>query len=52
MTNGETVIAAQGPDNSVDFYFNAYGDPAWIPNVVAGAGTTYSAPSIAVPPSS
>ena len=41
-------IAVLGPNNSLDFYFNIYASPQWGPNIVAGAGTTYSAPSIAM----
>src|ERR1022692_3741859 len=40
--------AALGPNNSLDFYYNTYGTPAWGLSVVAGAGTTDSAPSIAM----
>jgi hypothetical protein len=46
--NGNTtIIAAQGPSNSLDFYWAFNGSSNWGPELVAGAGTTYSAPSIA-----
>ncbi len=42
-----TVIAVQGPGNSLDFYWQAVGTRPWHPEVVAGPGTTYSPPSVA-----
>ena len=47
--NGNSVnIAADGPGNSLDFYLAVNGSSAWTREVVAGAGTTTSAPAIAV----
>src|SRR5690348_11091390 len=39
------VIATQGPNNSLDFSYQSGG--VWHVQQVAGAGTTYSAPSLA-----
>jgi hypothetical protein len=52
MNNGETVIAAEGADHWLDIYYNMFGTPTWTLNVVAGPNTSFSAGSIAVPPSS
>lgn len=41
------VIAAQGPNNRLNFYWNVIGDPTWHPSVAAGPGTTFSAPAVA-----
>jgi hypothetical protein len=40
------VIAITGPNHSLVFYWTANGTPGWHHEQVAGAGTTYSAPSI------
>src|SRR5215472_3122805 len=37
-------IAVEGPGNSLDFYYQSAG--TWHEQQVAGAGTTYSAPSL------
>jgi len=43
-----SVIAAQGPNNSLVFYWQAIGSTTWNPvQAVAGPGTTFSAPSVA-----
>ena len=42
-----SVIAAQGPDNSLLFYWQPIGSQQWNPEQVAGPGTTASAPSVA-----
>jgi hypothetical protein len=42
------VIAAEGPNNSLDFYWQQNGATGWNPETVAGARSTYSAPSLAV----
>jgi hypothetical protein len=47
MSNNETVVAVQGPGNSLDVYFSQDENPAWSENVVAGTSCTYSAPSVA-----
>jgi hypothetical protein len=45
-----SVIAIEGPDNSLDFYWQAFGttpgSTPWREEVVAGPGTTFSAPSV------
>ena len=43
-----TVIAATGTDNSLWFYWNADGSPAWGSHQVAGPGSAQGAPAIAV----
>ena len=45
-TDGGTVIAARGPDNSVYFYWNNDGDPHWNPSLIPGA-VAASAPALA-----
>ena len=42
----EGVIAAQGPHNSLNFYWNNDGDATWNPSVIAGPGTTFSPPAL------
>jgi hypothetical protein len=37
---------AQGPGNSLDFYWQQDGTNPWNPEAVTGAGTTFSDPSI------
>jgi hypothetical protein len=39
-------IAAEGPRNSLDFYWAANGTSTWTREVVAGPGTTVSPPAI------
>jgi hypothetical protein len=39
-------VVAEGPRNTLDFYWNSNGSTAWHPQRVAGVGTTYSAPAI------
>lgn len=46
LINATPVIAAQGPANSLDFYWQA-SSGGWNPQQAAGSGTTYSAPSVA-----
>ena len=41
-----SVIAAIGPDHSLDVYYQAIGTQPWHPEQVAGIGTTYSPPSV------
>jgi hypothetical protein len=41
------IISAEGPSNSLDFYWAVNGSPTWNPEIVAGSGTTKSAPVIA-----
>ena len=43
--NHGAVIAVQGPKDSLRFY-RAIGPTTWHPETVAGAGTTFSAPSV------
>jgi hypothetical protein len=46
-SHGNSVnIAAEGPGNSLDFYWAVNGTAAWYAEVVAGSGTTDSAPVI------
>jgi hypothetical protein len=40
-------IVAQGPDNSLDYYWATNGTSTWHPELVGGYNTTYAAPSIA-----
>src|SRR5450755_705833 len=40
------IIAAEGPRNTLDFYWAVNGNPTWNPEQVAGPGSTYSPPSI------
>ena len=47
QVGGSSVIAAEGPNHSLDFYYQAVGTAGWHEEVVAGANTTYSAPSVA-----
>jgi hypothetical protein len=42
-----TIVAVQGPDNSLEFYWNQDGEPQWHPSVIAGPGTIDAAPAIA-----
>ncbi|MGA9679791.1 MAG: hypothetical protein WBR28_32460 [Mycobacterium sp.] len=42
-----SVIAAQGPDSSLMFYWQTIGTAPWNPQQVAGPGTTFWGPSIA-----
>jgi hypothetical protein len=51
--NGSTVIAVQGPNHSLDFYWAPAWDwssahPSFTEERVAGANTTYSAPTLVV----
>jgi len=39
-------IVAEGPSNSLDFYWAINGTATWYPEVVAGAGSIESAPAI------
>ena len=49
VVNGADLdIAAQGPNNSLLFYWAVNGTSTWHTVTVAGAGTTFSAPSMAV----
>ena len=41
------MIAAQGPDNSLVFYWQPIGSGTWNPEQVSRPGTTISAPSVA-----
>ena len=42
-----SVIAAQGPFGSLDFYWQTIGTKPWNRETVAGPGSTFSAPSVA-----
>ena len=47
--NGNSVnIVATGPAHRLKFYWAVNGSPTWHAETVAGAGTAYSAPAIAV----
>jgi acylphosphatase len=48
--NGEVDIAAVSPDGSLMYYWSAPGSSTWIPNQVAGPGSTVLDPSIVVRP--
>jgi hypothetical protein len=41
QVGSSSVIAAQGPDHSLLFYWQAIGGVSWHPELVAGAGTTF-----------
>jgi hypothetical protein len=43
---GGANVVAEGPRNTLDFYWNLNGTPAWHRQLVAGVSTTYSAPAI------
>jgi hypothetical protein len=42
------IIAVQGPDNNLLFYWRPLGSTTWTMETVAGANTTFSAPSLVV----
>jgi hypothetical protein len=44
---GSSVIAAMEPRGSLDFYYQPIGTKPWHAELVAGTGTTISAPSVA-----
>ena len=46
ITSGDLFIAAAGPGQNLRFYWQVLGGAAWNPEQAAGAGTTYSAPSL------
>ena len=46
-TAGSSCVVAQGPGESLEFYWQQIGDSGWNPETVAGPGTTFAAPSIA-----
>lgn len=41
-----SVIASEGPGNSLDFYYQVVGGTIWFSDRVAVQGTTYSAPAV------
>jgi hypothetical protein len=45
-TSQGTIVVAQGPNNSLDFYYNVDGQPHWGASTVAGVGSTYGPPAI------
>ena len=47
VVGNSVAIAAQGPNNSLMFYWHKIGTSHWNPEQVAGANTTFSAPSLA-----
>jgi hypothetical protein len=42
QVGNSSVITAQGPGNSLGFFWQAIGGVPWNPEVVAGAGTTFA----------
>jgi hypothetical protein len=44
--HNSTVIAAVGPNNSLNFYWNNDGDKSWPASQIAGSGTSFSAPAV------
>jgi hypothetical protein len=46
VADGNSVIAVQGSDNALLFYWNEFGTSTWHREVVAAAGSTFSTPSI------
>jgi hypothetical protein len=47
VDGNSVIIAAQGPNNSLMIYSAVNGSPTWHAETVAGAGTTFAAPSVA-----
>ena len=47
QVSNNTVIAAQGPNNSLQFYWQPVGSGQWNPETPGGPGTAYSVPSVA-----
>lgn len=45
-SNNTTLIATQGPNHTLEFWWNSDGDPNWHWSGIAGPGTAYSAPAI------
>jgi hypothetical protein len=51
LVNGNYVeIAVPGPNNSLEFYYAENGSPGWNTTQVTGAGSAFSAPSMAIAP--
>ena len=46
MVGNDVVIAAQGPFDSLDVYWQAIDATGWNSKVVAGTSTTFSQPAI------
>src|SRR5580700_6162414 len=46
VSGNDTDIAVQGPNESLVLYSAVDGTSTWTPEMVAGPGTTYSAPSM------
>jgi len=40
-SNGETDVVVEGPNNSLMYYYNAFGSPNWGSLLVGGNGSTY-----------
>jgi hypothetical protein len=47
QVGNSSVIAAEGPGNSLNFYYQPIGASGWTPETAGVAGTTFSAPSVA-----
>ena len=47
QVGNSSVMAAEGPNHSLDFYWQTIGTSPWHREVVAKAHTTFSAPSVA-----
>ena len=47
QVGNSSVIAAQGPGNSLQFYWQPIGSQQWNTEQVAGPGSAFSAPSVA-----
>ena len=47
QVGNSTVIATQGPGNSLQFWWQPIGSRQWNPEQVAGPDTTFSGPSVA-----
>jgi hypothetical protein len=47
QVGNSSVIAAAGPLGSLKFYWQTIGAVPWHPELVAGPGSTFSAPSVA-----
>ena len=47
ISNNANAIAVEGPDNSLDYYWQMFDNVQWNKEVVATSNVAYSAPSLA-----
>ena len=45
-SNNTNAIAVEGPDHSLDYYWQTYNTTQWNKEVIASSGAAYSAPSL------